>query len=46
MPKLNEWGATLKEIKVVAVSLDTDKTLHQETIKQLSLTYPPVARII
>jgi thiol-disulfide isomerase/thioredoxin len=36
LPKLNEWAALQKEIKVIAVSLDTDKTLHQETIKQFS----------
>jgi len=36
LPKINEWAALQKEIKVIAVSLDTDKTLHQETIKQFS----------
>ncbi len=36
MPKLNEWAGTQKEIQIVAVSLDTDPQLHQETIKQFS----------
>jgi thiol-disulfide isomerase/thioredoxin len=35
MPKLNEWAATRKEVKVIAVSLDTDPKLHQETINGL-----------
>ncbi len=36
MPKVNEWAASQKDVKVVAVSLDTDETLHHETIKQFS----------
>ena len=36
MPKLNAWAATQKNIKVIAVSLDTDPKLHQETIKQFA----------
>ncbi|MEY5049817.1 MAG: hypothetical protein RLZZ175_3176 [Bacteroidota bacterium] len=34
MPKLNEWAASQKNTKVLAVSLDTDKTVHEETIKK------------
>ena len=34
MPKLNEWAATQKNTKVIAVSLDTDKAIHEETIKK------------
>jgi thiol-disulfide isomerase/thioredoxin len=36
MPKLNAWAAAQKDTKVIAVSLDTDLKLHQETIKQFS----------
>lgn len=35
MPKLNDWVAEHKQIKIIAVSLDTDPNLHQETIKKL-----------
>ena len=35
MPKLNNWAAEHKELKIIAVSLDTDSALHQETIKKL-----------
>ncbi len=35
MPKLNEWAATRKEVKVIAVSLDTDPKLQQKTINGL-----------
>lgn len=34
MPKLNAWAASQKNTKVIAVSLDTDKTVHEETIKK------------
>jgi peroxiredoxin len=34
MPKLNTWAATQKNTKVLAVSLDTDKAIHEETIKK------------
>ena len=34
MPQLNTWAATQKNIKVMAVSLDTDKAIHEETIKK------------
>jgi thiol-disulfide isomerase/thioredoxin len=34
MPKLNTWAASQKNIKVMAVSLDTDKAIHEETIKK------------
>ena len=34
MPKLNEWAASQKNTKVIAVSLDTDKAIHEETIKK------------
>jgi thiol-disulfide isomerase/thioredoxin len=34
IPKLNEWAATQKNLKVIAVSLDTDKTVYEETIKK------------
>jgi thiol-disulfide isomerase/thioredoxin len=36
MPKLNEWAATQKGVQVIAISIDTDRTLYQETIKQFS----------
>ena len=36
MPKLNEWAASQKGVQVVAVSIDTDPKLHQETSKQFS----------
>jgi len=34
MPKVNEWAATQKDVKVVAVSLDTDKSLYLDLINQ------------
>jgi thiol-disulfide isomerase/thioredoxin len=34
MPKLNTWAASQKNTKVIAVSLDTDKAIHEETIKK------------
>ena len=34
MPKLNEWAASQKNTKVMAVSLDTDKAIQEETIKK------------
>jgi thiol-disulfide isomerase/thioredoxin len=34
MPKLNEWAEKQKNIKVVAISLDTDPTQYKEYIKQ------------
>lgn len=34
MPKLNEWAASQKNTKVIAVSLDTDKAIQEETIKK------------
>lgn len=34
MPKLNEWAASQKNTKVIAVSLDTDRAVHEEIIKK------------
>jgi thiol-disulfide isomerase/thioredoxin len=36
MPKLNEWAANQKNLKVIAVSLDTDMELHTQSIQQFS----------
>ena len=35
MPKLNNWAAEHKQLKIIAISLDTDSALHIETIKKL-----------
>lgn len=35
MPKLNEWAAQNKEFKIIAVSLDTDNSVYQQTIDKL-----------
>ena len=34
LPKINEWASTHKEVKVLAISLDTNQEIHQNTIKK------------
>jgi len=36
MPQLNEWAANQKNIQVIAVSLDTDTSIHAQSIKKFS----------
>jgi len=35
MPKLNEWASTQKNTKILAISLDDDKTAYTDAIKNL-----------